>query len=125
MAGRHARATAPWSAAGAPDRRHSRQEAGRRNQQMIATAVRRPLPTVAALLDLEHLGRIEGRHVERVEHEPMTTPDGLSEVPLERIVTSGPGGTRSLVLKRFAYACDLVMRATGDTQRRPVQALTS
>src|SRR5713226_3030193 len=92
---------------------------------MIAKAVRRPLPTVAALLDPEHLGRLEGRHVERIEHQPLATVDGLSEVPLERIVTTGPGGARSFVLKRFAYAGDWVMRATGDTQGRPVQAWTS
>jgi hypothetical protein len=92
---------------------------------MNAAAIRRPLPTVAALLDLEHLGRIEGRHVERIEHQPLVSADGLSEVPLERIVTIGPGGARSLVLKRSAYATDWVMRATGDTRGRAFQCWTS
>jgi hypothetical protein len=92
---------------------------------MIAADVRRPLPTVAALLDLEHLSSIEGRHVEQIEHQPLANVDGLSEVPLERIVTTGPGGARSFVLKRFAYADDWVMRATGDTRGRPIQAWAS
>lgn len=87
---------------------------------MIAIPVRRLLPTVAALLDSEHLGHIVGRHVERIAHEPLVNVDGLSEAPLERIVASGPGGTSSFVLKRLAYASDWVMRATGDTHGRPV-----
>jgi hypothetical protein len=92
---------------------------------MIATTMRKPLPTVAALLDPEHLGRLEGRYVERIDREPLATVDGLSEVPLERIVTTGPGGTRSLVLKRFAYVDDWVMRATGDRHGRAFQAWAS
>lgn len=92
---------------------------------MIDTTIRRPLPTVAALLDLEHLGRIEGRHVERIEREPLVTVDGLSEVPMERIVTAGSDGMRSFVLKRFAYASDWVMRVTGDTQGRAAQVWIS
>jgi hypothetical protein len=92
---------------------------------MITTAGHRTLPTVAALLDLGHLGCIEGRRLEWIERQPMATPDGLSEVPLERIVTAGPGGARSFVLKRFAYASDWVMRATGDTHGRAFQASTS
>lgn len=78
------------------------------------------LPTVAALLDPEHLGRIAGRRVEGIAHEPLVNVDGLSEAPLERIVASGPGGTSSFVLKRLAYASDWVMRATDDTHGRPV-----
>ena len=92
---------------------------------MIATAVDRSLPTVAALLDLEHLGYLEGRHVERIEHQPLVSVDNLSEVPLERIVTIGPGGARSFVLKRFAYAGDWVMRATGDRHGRAFHAWAS
>ncbi len=91
----------------------------------ITTPGRALLPTVAALLDPEHLGRIEGRRVQRIHHEPLVTVDGLSEVPLERIVAGGPDGTRSFVLKRLAYASDWVMRATGDTLGRPVVAWTS
>lgn len=92
---------------------------------MIAPPARRPLRSVGALLDPEHLGRIGGERVEQVEHASLATVDGLSEVPLERIATSGPGGTSSFVLKRFAYASDWVMRATGDTRGRAVQAWTS
>lgn len=92
---------------------------------MNAVAVRRPLPSVAALLDVEHLGRLEGRRVERIEHQPLVSVDGLSEVPLERIVTIGPDGARTLVFKRSAYATDWVMRATGDTRGRALQCWAS
>lgn len=92
---------------------------------MIATAMRRPLPTVAALLDPEHLGRLEGRSLERIERRPLANVDGLSEAPLERIATFGPGGPRSLVLKRFAHMNDWVMRATGDTHGRAFQIWAS
>ena len=83
------------------------------------------LPTVAALLDPGHLGRIEGRRVESIHREPLVHVDGLSEAPLERIVTTGPDGACSFVLKRFAYANDWVMRATGDTHGRPSVVWTS
>lgn len=92
---------------------------------MTITDVRGLLPTVAALLDPDHLGRIEGRRVERVERRPLVTVDGLSEVPMERIVTTGPGGARSFVLKRFARAGDWIMRASGDTRGRAIQVWTS
>lgn len=92
---------------------------------MIASVVRRPLRTVAALLDPTHLGHIAGRRVERIAHEPLASVDGLSEVSLERIVASGPDGTRSFVLKRFAPASDWVMRATGDTHGRAAQVWLS
>lgn len=44
---------------------------------------------------------------------------------MERIVTSGPGGARSFVLKRFARASDWIMRASGDSQGRAIRAWTS
>jgi hypothetical protein len=94
---------------------------------MVATVVHghEPLPTVAALLDREHLSRIAGWHITQIEREPLVTEDGLSQVPLERIMACGAGGTRSFVLKRFGYADDWVMRASGDVQGRAVQAWIS
>jgi hypothetical protein len=90
---------------------------------MIATPVRAPLPTVAALLDPAHLGRLAGQHVARVERRPLAHVDGFSEASLERIViTQAGGGVCSFVLKRFAYADDWVMRATGDRQGRAFAA---
>ncbi len=91
----------------------------------MTIAVHKPLPSVAALLDLKHLSQIEGRRVDTIEREPLVTVDGLSEVPMERVSTRGRDGTRSLVLKRFAYAGDWIMRVTDDTYGRAAQAWIS
>src|SRR5579871_5802351 len=89
--------------AGARQPRRNRPQG--RNDRMfspITTPGHALLPTVAALLDPAHLGRIAGRRIERIHHEPLASVDGLSEVPLERIVATGPSGTHSFVLKRLA-----------------------
>lgn len=92
---------------------------------MIATAPRTLLPTAAALLEPDYLSRVEDRRVEGILREPLSSVDGLSEVPLERILTIGSGSTGSLMLKRLSYADDWVMRATGDTEGRAVQVWVS
>lgn len=83
---------------------------------MSPMAPRTLLPTATSLLEPEYLGRVEGRRIDGILRQPLSSVDGLSEVPLERILTSGHGGTRAFVLKRFSYASDWIMRASADSE---------
>jgi hypothetical protein len=73
------------------------------------------------LLDLlapASLGELTRDQIVAIDRSPLSNPDGVSGVPLERVVAVGQRGDHHFILKRFALERDWIARATRDDQAR-------
>jgi hypothetical protein len=76
---------------------------------------------LTVLLAPNFLSVLADDRIDSVEIAPLTTRDGVSGVPIERVVAIGERGRHHFILKRFALRNDWIARATRDHQAREAQ----